>query len=254
MTAREAGAAGARGAGGNPAGAAGGAEIGADTIPVLLHQLHRKGETGRLVLRRDTLVKTLEFQQGAIIFAASNDRDDRLNQTILKRGMVSLPDLMEATDSSLKGGERLGAVLLSRRKITQEDLERVVQEQLKDIVFSVIAWSSGTWRLEKHSPGAPEAIRIQAHPLELILEGVRRVQSWGRIFQAVGGLNTEYRTTKDALLLAERASLMPGERQILTFCQETRTLSEICESVPMNDYVLCKVVWGLLIVGALMKA
>ncbi len=237
-----------------PAGGARGAEIGADTVPLLLHELHRKGEAGRLVLRRDSLIKTLEFQDGAVTFAASNDRDDRLAQTILKRGMVSLPDLMEATDASLKGGKRLGAVLLARKKVTQEDLERVVQEQLKDIVFSVFAWTSGSWRFEKPSPGAPESIRIQAHPLELILEGVRRVQSWARVYQAVGGLSTEYRTTREAPSLAEKASLMPGERQILTFCQETRTLSEICDSVPLNDYVLCKVVWGLLIVGALMKA
>ena len=54
--------------------------------------------------------------------------------------------------------------------------------------------------------------------------------------------------------LAKQANLMPGEQQILAFCQETRTLSEICDSVSMSDYVLCKVVWGLLIVGALMKA
>jgi hypothetical protein len=90
--------------------------------------------------------------------------------------------------------------------------------------------------------------------LELILEGVRRVPSWARVYEVVGGLSTEYRTTKEAGDLAERAMLMPGERQILTLCQETRTLSEICDSLPMNDFVLCKVVWGLLIVGALMKA
>lgn len=230
------------------------AEIRSDTVPNLIHDLHRRGETGRLVLRQGPIIKTLEFQRGLIPFAASNDRDDRLNQALLKRGMVSLNDLMGALDVSLRSGERLGAVLLARRKITEEDLDHAVQEQLKDIVLSLFAWDSGTWGFEEKSPGAPEKIRIRAHPLELILEGVRRIPSWARVYEAVGGLNTEYRTTKEALSLAEKACLVPGEQQILTFCQETRTLSEICESVSLNDFILCKVVWGLLIVGALMKA
>jgi hypothetical protein len=242
------------GAGVNATEKAAAAEIRSDTVPSLVHRLHRNGETGRLILRQGTLIKTLEFQRGLIPFAASNDRDDRLIQTLLKRGMVSLNDLMAALDVSLRTGERLGAVLLARKKITEEDLDRALQEQLKDIVFSVFAWDGGTWQFEEKSPGAPEKIHIRAHPLEQILEGVRRIPSWARVYEAVGGLNTEYRTTKEALSLAEMACLMPGEQQILTFCQETRTLSEICESVSMNDFVLCKVVWGLLIVGALMKA
>ena len=229
-------------------------EVRSDTIPGLVHRLHREAATGRLILRQGPVVKTLEFQRGLIPFAASNDRDDRLNQTLLNRGMVSLNDLMSALEVSLRSGERLGAVLLARKKLSEEDLDRALQEQLRDIVFGVFAWTEGMWEFEEKSPGAPEKIVLRAHPLELILEGVRRIPSWGRVYEAVGGLNTEYRTTKEAPSLAEKARLMPGEQQILALCQETRTLSEICESVPMNDFVLCKVVWGLLIVGALMKA
>ncbi len=250
-----------QGGGKKPAGArtgaaekAAAAEIRSDTVPNLIHRLYRKGETGRLILRHGPVIKTLEFQRGLIPFAASNDRDDRLNETLLKRGMVSLNDLMASLDVSLRSGERLGTVLLARKKITEKDLDRALQEQLKDIVLGLFSWDRGTWEFEEKSPGAPEKIRIQAHPLELILEGVRRIPSWARVYEAVGGLSTEYRTTKEAPSLAEKARLMPGEQQVLTFCQETRTLSEICESVSLNDFVLCKVVWGLLIVGALMKA
>lgn len=232
-----------------------GEEIHSDTVPTLVNEIHWKGESGSLVLRQDSLVKTLVFQKGVIAFATSNDRDDRLNQTILKRGLVSLPDLMDALDESFKSRQRLGAILLARKKITQTDLERVLQEQLKDIVFSVFAWTSGTWEFLEKPEAFNEKITIRAHPLELILEGVRRIPSWARVFEVVGGLNTEYRSTREAPALADNAQLIPGERQILTFCEaETRTLSEICDAVPLNDFVVCKVVWGLLIVGALMKA
>lgn len=231
-----------------------GTEIRSDTVPNLVHRLYRKGETGNLVFRHDPFVKTLQFLRGAIVFASSNDRDDRLIQSLLKRGLVSLPDLMGALDESLKARQRLGAVLLAQRKITEEDLERALQEQLKDIIYSVFACTSGSVHFEKKADGSGEKITLKSHPLELILEGVRRIPSWARVHEVVGGLNTEYRATKEAPALAIKAQLMPGERRILELCEETRTLSEICEALPTNDFVVCKVVWGLLIVGALMKA
>jgi len=231
-----------------------GSEIRSETVPTLLHEIHRKGETGHLVFQQEAVTKILHFQRGAIVFASSNDRDDRFVQVVLKMGLVFLPDLMKALDESLKTRKRLGEVLLARKKIDQEDLERALQEQLKEIVFSVFTWASGSWHLDKEPKAAAEKITITAHPLELILEGVRRIPSWARVNEVVGGLNTEYRTTRDAPALAEKARLIPGERKILSFCEETRSLSEICDEMPMNDFVLLKVVWGLLIVGALMKA
>jgi hypothetical protein len=232
-----------------------GGEIKSDTVPTLVHELHRKGETGHLILKQDTAARTLHFQRGAVVFATSNNRDDRLNQTILKRGLVSLPDLMSSLDESLKSRQRLGAVLVARKKISPEDLDRALQEQLKDIVFGAFEWTSGAWSFERHAQLAAEKVPIRANALELILEGVRRIHSWARVYEVVGGLNTEYRTTRDAPGIAEKAQLIPSERQILSFCEvETRTLSEVCESSPLNDFVVCKVVWGLLLVGALMKA
>ncbi len=231
-----------------------GSEIRSETVPTLVHEIHRKGETGHLVFQQEAVTKVLQFQRGAIVFASSTDRDDRFVQVVLKRGLVSLPDLMRVLDESLKTRKRLGEVLLARKKIDQEDLERALQEQLKEIAFSIFTWTSGSWHLEKEPKAAPERITITAHPLELILEGVRRIPSWARVNEVVGGLNTEYRSTRDAPALAEKAQLIPGERKILSFCEQTQTLSEICEEIPINDFVLLKVVWGLLIVGALMKA
>jgi len=231
-----------------------GSEIRSDTVPILVHGIFHKGETGNLILRQDPIVKTLQFERGTITFASSNDRDDRFAEVLLRRGLVSLPNLMESLDVALRTKQRLGEVLLPRKMISQADLERALQEHLKEMVFSVFAWTAGSWQFDKGAPKHDEKITLKIHPLALVLEGVRRIPSWVRVYEVVGGLNTEYRTTREASALAEKADLMAGERQILAFCEKTRTLSEICDSMPMNGFVLCKVVWGLLIVGALMKA
>jgi len=229
-------------------------DIRSQTVPELLERLHRGGETGELILKRDATVKNLILQGGAVKFASSNDRDDRLIQCLLRRGTVPLPRLMKALETSLKEGRRLGAALLAQRSLDEAELERALREQIKDIACGAFNWTSGTWRFEPGAKREPESITLDIRPEELILEGVRRIESWARVQEVVGGLNTEYRATREAAGLADRARLISGERQILNLCEEVRTLQEICELVPLNDFVICKVVWGLTVVGALMKA
>lgn len=229
-------------------------ELRSQTLPEILFDLHRRRETGRLRLRRGAFEKSLYLRNGAVIFAASNDRDDRLIQSLLRRGKVPLPQLLKGLEVSLHTRQRLGEVLVEQGRLTPEDLVHAVQDQIRDIVCGAFQWTEGSAEYEKGREPGPENVTLPSHALELILEGVRRIESWARVQEVVGGLNTEYRATREAGAVAEMARLLPGERQILNLCEETRTLEEICDVVPLNDFVICKLVWGLVVVGALMKA
>jgi len=198
--------------------------------------------------------KSLYLQDGAVVFAASTDRDDRLIRSLLLRGKVPLPQLLKGLDISLRTHRRLGEVLVERSQLTQADLVRAIQDQITDIVCGAFQWTDGTWAFEKGVLPGPESVTLKSHGLELILQGVRRIESWARVQEVVGGLNTEYRATKEASALAKMAKLPPGEQQILNYCDEARTLEEICDAIPLDDFLICKLLWGFLIVGALMKA
>jgi two-component system OmpR family response regulator len=227
-------------------------EIGSETLPALLLALHTASETGPLTLQRGAVTKILKLSQGAVVFAATNNRDDGLLQLLLKRGAVTLPDLMRALEISLKEKIRLGEALLSQKLIQGEELQRALTDQLKDIVCKAFEWTSGTWKFES-GDAASEVVTLQTHPLALILEAIRRIDSWTRVYSVVGGMNAEYLATRQAAELVERAELLPGERQILNLCEESRSLADLCRAVQLNDFVVCKVVWGLLALGALMK-
>ena len=228
--------------------------IRSQTIPELLFKLHQQGESGRLVVRRMELEKSLFLQGGTVVFAASTDRDDRLIQSLLRRGKVPLPQLLKGLELSLRTHRRLGEVLVESGLLTLADLVRAIQDQITDIVCGTFQWTHGTCEFEKGVLPGPENVTLRSHGLELILEGVRRIESWARVQEVLGGLNTEYRATKEASALAEMARLPPGEKQILSYCEETRTLEEICDAIPLDDFLICKLLWGFLIVGALMKA
>jgi hypothetical protein len=67
-------------------------------------------------------------------------------------------------------------------------------------------------------------------------------------------LNAEYLATRRAGEIAAGLPLRPGERKLLRMCAEPTSLGEMCEASRLGDFQACRSVWGLLIVGALMKS
>ena len=88
----------------------------------------------------------------------------------------------------------------------------------------------------------------------MLLEGVKRIDSWVRVYEEVGGLNTEYRTTRHMERLTRDLPLSPDEKALLKMCDAPTSLEEMCEASKLNDFDVCRSVWAMLLLGALMKS
>ena len=80
-------------------------------LPDLLWALCRRGATGALTLSRGGTRKSVCIEDGRIVFASSNDPDDRLGELFLKRGTISLDQLEDALHKA-HTGKRLGTLLV----------------------------------------------------------------------------------------------------------------------------------------------
>ena len=67
-------------------------------------------------------------------------------------------------------------------------------------------------------------------------------------------MSTEYRTTKDMPMIVRALPLVSEERALLDLCDTPMSLGELCEASKMSGYDVCKSIWALWIVGALMKS
>jgi hypothetical protein len=228
-------------------------EIHSETIPGLFHELGREEATGTLVLTRDRTRKTVDFDKGLVLFASSNDRDDRLNQILLRAEVISLKDLMQGITVALATRDRLGEVLVRSRLMKPGAVDRWVKVQLRQIIYTLFAWTEGHFEFEA-GPVQHHLVSLLMSGDAMVLEGVRSLTSWARVYEEVGGLNTEYLATGEMPRLARELPLLKEERQLLQMCKTPTSLEEMCESSGMKDYDICKSVWALLLVGALMKS
>ncbi|MFQ5890503.1 MAG: DUF4388 domain-containing protein [Gemmatimonadota bacterium] len=229
-------------------------EIRSDTIPHLFHHLCVARATGVLTVDDLDLRKTVQFRDGRVQFAGSNDRNERLCQFLLKENVIALADLLKTLEICLSTRDRVGEILVRRKLMSPADVERWVKRQVEEIVYSLFDWTRGH-HVFAEKPICDESITLDLSGDAVVAEGVRRMRSWARAYEQVGGLNSEYRATRDMPVIIKGLPIRPEERRLLEMCDEAPTsLGEMCEASSLGDYEVCQAVWWLLIVGALMKS
>ena len=223
------------------------------TFPALVYSILRREDTGVLTLTGDNVEKSIYIQGGNPIFGTSSDRDDRLGNVLFKAGLVSLENLMQAVEISLKTGKRLGTVLVERGNIKPHDLVDGVTTQVRSIITSLFLWTRGRYRYVPGPLPSDEVITLKLSAGDIILEGIRRVESWGRIWEAVGDLDATFQTTDRVERLSRDMNLSLEEWTLLSYCEQPVRLRQLCAASPLNDFDICRFLWAMQTLGIITR-
>ncbi len=101
--------------------------------------LFSRGREGKIV-----------FRQGQVIRATIDGQQSHLGQLLLKNGVLTDASLRKAlTLQEQEGGkERLGDLLTQRFSVPADLIEEVVRQQIENTVYSLFAWSEGSFDFE----------------------------------------------------------------------------------------------------------
>lgn len=227
--------------------------LGLLTFPSLVHDVCGQAHTGILTVKDGEREKSLFIEKGKIVFARSNDLDDRLGTLLFRKGQITLKDLETAGRLSAETGQRLGGVLVANQIIRSQDLVTGVREQVKAIVTSLFLWTSGDYEIKLGPLPGKEVITLKISTGDMILEGVKRIDSWSRIRLAVGDMDTRYQISSRLEELGEFMSLSLDEWTFLSRCEGPVPLSHLCDVSPLKDFEVCRLVWALTVVGLLKR-
>jgi hypothetical protein len=216
-------------------------------FPELVHVLYEKSFTGSLVLSRAGIAKSVTLEHGRLVFASSTDPDERLGELLLRRGRLSLRDYVEA-GKSVGPGKRLGAVLVERGVLGPKDLIKAVVDHTQEIIYGAFQWTDGRYRLQEGQRSA-EAITLNISTPDLIVEGVRRIDSWGRVSRAAGTLESRYERAEGYTSVAGKMTLTDAQLEILTGMREPQALGAICDASILPSIEVCRALWAYRVIG-----
>jgi hypothetical protein len=216
------------------------------SLPELLRELQSGRSTGILSLVAGAARKALYFRDGRVVFATSNVPSDRLGEILLRDGRITA----EQNDTSarvLTQGRRQGRALVEAGVLSPDDLWSAVQQQVREIVFSVFEWSEGTFHFEDSALPARERITVDLDVTSLIVEGVRRLDPGGTV-------RTRF---PEGSVVVERAAptppglLHPWESHVLSLVDGERSVMEIAHESEAGEAQTLKALYAFLAAGIL---
>src|SRR5207244_2204356 len=171
-------------------------EIETSSVPELLRSLLGSGETGILTLRRGDATKSIFIQQGRVVYAASNNTDEPLGESLSTRGVGDIDAVLVPTGTT---------EVLYKLELTAEEQEvlshvngRATVEQICDVSYLSnfetcrILWALKVLGVIRRS-GAEDVAAVGSNALEqqreLDLEAIveKFNQMFGRIYHFLRG-------------------------------------------------------------------
>jgi hypothetical protein len=221
-------------------------EIETSSVPELLRSLLSSSETGILTIRDGDAMKSIYIQGGRVVYAASNNTDERLGEHLIVRGKITARQFVEAS-RMIRPGRRLGAILVELEALEPDELVPSVELQVKEILLELFTWTHGDYEFVIKDM-AQDSVVLNISTENLILEGIRRTRSWTQVTRAIGDIESVYFPTGNTEILY-KLDLTAEEQEILGHVNGRQTVEQICDVSYLSNFETCRILWALQVLG-----
>lgn len=221
------------------------------SVPELLRSLLASGETGILTLRGGEATKSIYIQGGRVVFAASNNPDERLGEHLLVTGRITVRHYLEAS-KLIRPGRRLGAILVELNALEPEDLIPAVEAQVKELLMELFTWTQGDYELVIKEMDPRDLVTVNLSTENLILEGVRRCRAWSQVMRGIGDIGSVPVSTGSTEILY-KLDLTTEEQEVLNQVNGVSSIEQICEVSYLSHFETCRILWALLVLGVIRR-
>ena len=159
-------------------------------IPETIRSISAQRLSGDLQVRSGKIAKTVFFDHGRIVFAASNMKKDRLGEALVALGRISEDDYAKAT--ALMHGERrrkFGEALVHAGVLDRTELGRSVSRQVKRIVISLFEFAEGVASFEERKCPIPLEYMVSVSIHRILYVGIKAMKNRDLILTGLGNLD-----------------------------------------------------------------
>jgi hypothetical protein len=205
--------------------------------------------TGRVDIAGSDAQRTLWFEEGRLVAAASSSLMERLEDVALRAGLVTAAQHHALRVSEEKLARRLAMQMVELGYIRPSELYPLVRKRVTEVAFSVFLDESSAYVFTPESPPAEERVVLPMHPYALATEGVRRKLSTPRLWARLGGPATLLRPKSQGFEL-DYFGLSAKEKRLAAMVDGLRTVEEILFEGGLEEAAALKVLYALAAAGA----
>jgi hypothetical protein len=222
-------------------------------LPDVLQWLDTGQRTGILHVRgTQGVTKRVYFERGAIVFTSSSDPREYLGQFLISRGYISEDQLNKAMETQLKSGIKLGKILIMVGILEESELETVLQLKAEENIFDLFLWEEGDFVFQDQEAIEQDLPRVRLNVMSLVMEGIRRKDEWGRIRRVL----PTSRVVMDKDPSREHKDLKPNSlaKRALEQFDGRRSLAEVALDLHTTEFQLAEATFQLFEAGLVFKS
>ncbi|MBN1355706.1 DnaJ domain-containing protein [bacterium] len=214
------------------------------SIPDILQWLADSNKTGTLKVTCQSEQKKIFLKDGMIVSASSTLDKDRFGVLIVKEGYVTQEQLLNLLEEGKAKNKLLGALCVEKNIITESEVKTMLQKQTERIIESLFHRKEGEFVFDENELPDQEVVPISILMHQLFFDSAAKRNEWLRIHNLLGRLDT---VLKPASAPPKPVStLSEFEQSILTMCNGTNPVTDICARIDRSDFEICSTLAHLL--------
>lgn len=223
------------------------------SLPDVFQLVFTSKMNGTLKITKDKDEKAIYFRSGMLIYATSNDSQDLFGNILLKKGRISREELNKVI-AGQQGGKKIGALLVERKLFSREEIIECLKLQIEEIVYSLFGWKGGSFEFVQDQTPPPDVILTELNPMNIIMEGTRRIDEWEELKKILPSDNTFLELARDPSFRTEEIHLSKNEIIVMALIGSGKQVSKIVEDSYLDRFITSKALANLIQLGLLKKA
>ncbi len=234
-------------------------------ISEIIQLIGQQTKTGIMTARKSNKEVRVFFVNGNVV-RVEPDRSEHkmlMGEMLITSGKLTREQLNSALEEQKGTVQYIGEILLKRKLVSKEDIQKVVQTQIYETIYDLFQWKEGIFEFETREKSEYLKILPSLSPEQLLLNVSWMIDEWREIEKTIPTMNVIFEKIPQRrdFLLMEGDLRSDDEEQGLTYNQKIvydlvdgkRTVQEVIERSLMGRFDTCDILSELLRKGYIRK-
>jgi serine/threonine protein kinase len=224
----------------------------AQSLAHAMREIAARRVQGILHVTRDGVSKRIYFSDGKIVFAGTDDGEERLGAMLVRGGKLRPTDLDLALKRMVETGETLGKTLADMGMTSPEDVARYALQRTKEIVRSLFAWTHGEFFFEQREISIRDGTALSLSVTDMILDGIRRIDDLEVVRTVLGDRKAVLRQpARSSHHHVEDGSMSASVEWLLYQANGVATIEDVVAGSPLDEDKTLRSIFALVAAGVL---
>jgi len=190
-------------------------------------------ETGRRVVE-------VFFLDGLIVHVLANYRakTDLLGEILLKAKKISQEDLERVLKRQDETLQYAGEIMVELKMLSEDEIIRVISTQVYETIYDLLSWKEGHFRFEPRAVESYKKISVALSPEHVLLNVLRMMDEWPAIEERLSSLHVIFQRVKP--LPRDRKETSPEKQLVFGLTDGKLTLQEIMDRSLLGRFNACE--------------